>query len=286
MIILKYNGRLGNRMFQYAAAYLLSLKTGSKIFEGGGRFSTNVGHKLGKEQDFKDREADVASYDICCENKDGWIMINSYSKYLNALQNPDKNAIYVIKAFLVDRERAFEHTEDKDIESKDLNVVKYRKEILDLYNCEIEKQRYNHDKNEAFIHARLGDTYNRDTQYCQYFNFNYLRNKLNESRSEFSKVYISSDSPTNRFVKQFCKEYDLTLYHSSPIETIIFGSCFNNLILSTGTFSFWIGYLSSAENISVWRGHRDKHRAWEYYPGKIDFHYETEYSKKDKENSK
>jgi hypothetical protein len=60
----------------------------------------------------------------------------------------------------------------------------------------------------------------------------------------------------------------------SPSEVIDFGKNFNNIILSEGTFSWWIGFLSQAETIFCnkrdyfWHGDifldRWKKLSWDY----------------------
>ncbi len=269
MIILKYNGRLGNRLFEYAGAYILSLKTGHKILEHGGIFSQQIAGELGRQEEYKSRELRT-EFEPCPEGSDGTIWIKSYSDFIKAIESPDKNANYCMKTFLIDRQRGVE--EDQKIGPEDLNTFKYRKEILDIYKCKEEKLQKNIDSTQAFIHARLGDTLGESNR-ALFFSFDCLRKRLKECRDKFSKVYISTDSPDHIEIENLIKEYDLTPYHSSPIETIIFGSQFNNLILSWGTFSFWIAYLSDAENISVYKNapiHWERY--YEYPNSKIKFY--------------
>ncbi len=44
-------------------------------------------------------------------------------------------------------------------------------------------------------------------------------------------------------------KFNLEIYNASPLNTIDFAKNFKNLVLSEGTFSWWIGFLSNANNI-------------------------------------
>lgn len=94
----------------------------------------------------------------------------------------------------------------------------------------------------VFAHIRLGDLLPNTTRICDY---EYYRRCL----SGLGPGYITSDSPNEYLVQLLLSEFDLELYEGTPEETIIFGSMFENKVLSMGTFSWAIGFIGNQNNV-------------------------------------
>ena len=79
----------------------------------------------------------------------------------------------------------------------------------------------------------------------------YLRAiKYIKELNNFDNIYIASDTFTHDIIKKIIEEYpDANLFDYNEIETIQFGSTCKNIILSHGSFSATIGYLSFYSNV-------------------------------------
>lgn len=111
-----------------------------------------------------------------------------------------------------------------------------------IINCNKFKERYNNN-NDIFIHVRLGDISN--SIYIQ--TIDYYDKILRELT--FNNGYISSDSIDNIICKVLIIKYKLTVINYNDVETIMFATTCKNVILSTGTFSWLIGFLAYYSNI-------------------------------------
>ena len=66
---------------------------------------------------------------------------------------------------------------------------------------------------------------------------------------KFNKLYISSDESNHKIIKDITKIHDAEILNYNEIQTIQFGSTCKNVVLSHGSFSAVIGYLSFFSNI-------------------------------------
>jgi hypothetical protein len=96
--------------------------------------------------------------------------------------------------------------------------------------------RYNNryqNNNDIYIHVRLGDCESRNHGIKYY-------SKVIESL-QFTNGYISSDSLEHPLCNELIQKYNLIPLTGDGIDTIMFGSTCENIILSNGTFSWMIG---------------------------------------------
>ena len=102
------------------------------------------------------------------------------------------------------------------------------------------KDRYDNN-DDCFIHVRLGDaeSYTPGLEY-------YLKAL---GLFKFNKLYISSDDINHQIIKNITKIHTVEILNYNEIQTIQFGSTCKNVVLSHGSFSAVIGYLSFFSNI-------------------------------------
>ena len=100
---------------------------------------------------------------------------------------------------------------------------------------------YNNN-NDLFIHVRLTDAAHLNP------GINYYLNTI--KNIQFNNLYISTDDITHDIIKQIIAAYhNLEIINYNEIKTIQFGSTCKNIILSHGSFSAVIGYLSFYSNV-------------------------------------
>ena len=114
-----------------------------------------------------------------------------------------------------------------------LNCKKYLDDVIK--KKEIKKY------NKVFVHVRLGDQTHTNPGILYY-------EKILDSIS-FSGGMISSDSLENSMITNLSEKYNLKIFNSSPIDTIIVGSEYEYRVLSNGSFSWMIGYLGNNDKV-------------------------------------
>ena len=118
-------------------------------------------------------------------------------------------------------------------------ILNYKEEIKSIFNLTFNYQ----DPNQVFVAYRIGDISGER----QMLPIEFYEDSLRQLNCEGG--YITSDTPDHPNVKKLISEFNLKLYNDNPIETIDFAKNFNKLVLSEGSFSWWIGFLSNAEKI-------------------------------------
>jgi hypothetical protein len=100
---------------------------------------------------------------------------------------------------------------------------------------------HNINNNDLFVHVRLDDIANFTP------GFEYYDNII--SSIKYNIGYISSDSPTHPIVLDLIKKHNLLFFNGNEIDFLLYGSTFKNIILSNGSFSWVLGFLSNNSNI-------------------------------------
>lgn len=212
MITIKYQGRLGNNLIQYFAGRILADKFNFYL----NSFPNHINNNWGQFFNISKPVGTIKGTDIVVIND------NNFMDYLNNEKLPCKH--YILDGFF--QTSSFLH--------------KYSQIIQNYLNIQYQPV----DKKQVFVAYRIGDV----DGLRQMLPKEYFEEAL--SCIDYPSGYITSDTINHRFVTYLSEKYNLKkITFERPLEKINFAKNFNQLILSEGTFSWWIGFLSQAETV-------------------------------------
>lgn len=218
------NGRLGNQIIRNLAVSLIANK-----------------HNL---------YVNYYNYDLI--KKLGIELFIGSNKYTNTIILNDENyfSIYEKKLLNSNLNPNNNYFQTKAIANCLYNYLHTYEIKQNIINLNPFRDRYNIN-NDLYIHIRLGDV----EQYNP--GINYYMKTINIIN--FNNLYISSDNKNHFIIKQILEKYPYTkIIEYDEIKTIQFASTCKNIILSHGSFSAIIGYLSFFSNINYPEYEHDK----------------------------
>ena len=115
-------------------------------------------------------------------------------------------------------------------------------------------ERYKNN-NDLFIHIRSGDVKDKTD-----FLLPYYEKMLNTIL--YDKAYLASDSIDSLLCNYLINKYTLQPILLNDIETIMFGSTCNNIVLSAGSFSWIIGFLAFDSNYIYYPDTTKMNKKW------------------------
>lgn len=212
MVTVDYTGRLGNNLIQYFVSYFFAQKNNLFFNAEPKSHYYNWEHNIQKK---------VRNFD------------------LKGIEN-----------IIINDENFFHFLGKDSVDLKHYHFSGYfqDKKIL-LPIIEDIKKEFNFDNNtkdheKVFVHYRIGDIIN-DRRMLP---LEYYMEALDSLKCDSG--FISSDSINHPFCVELMNKYNLKPYNTNnPIDVLFFARNFNNIVLSEGTFSWWIGLLSDAKNI-------------------------------------
>ena len=258
MVTVLYGGRLGNNMLQYATGYIFAKKF-NYVLET------------------------PASYG----NDWNWPTLNSYyfndyGKFFNINTNfgihsyrePEYNWLQIdetsIMEYLSKDELVPMHYVLNGWWQEPEFVLKYREDLKKVYSP-IYTER---DPDELFVSVRLGDIIGR----ASVLPVEYYVDAI--ERVKFSKGYISSDTMDHPLVQFLTNKYKLIQWdNKDPLVKLNFAKDFNQLVLSEGSYCWWMGLLSKAKTVICNNRHANKKNIWHgnifVYPDWIKLNYDV-----------
>lgn len=209
------NGRLGNQIIRNLSVSILAKKHNLKVDYSNKELIQKLGIEL---------FSGTNSYNTTIELTDDNYFIVYDSNNLNSNLNPNDHYFQTKK--ITNMLYKYLHSPDIKLNIMDKNEF---------------KERYANN-NDLFIHIRLTDAeiFNPGIAY-------YIKAIKNIN---FDKLYISTDDPNNNTISNLKELYpSLELIIVDVITTFKFASTCKHIILSHGSFSAVIGYLSFFSNV-------------------------------------
>jgi hypothetical protein len=207
-----HNGRLGNLFFINLAMHFISLKLNLKC-----------------EYKYYEKFAKLGIYLHKGKREYSSNILLTDDNFIDIIKDNDLNKSNII----INNENWFQ----TKFFVKYLNTyfhLPYNK--FKIINNNLYKKRYDNN-NDLFIHVRLGDIEDRIDNIMNYY-------ELVISKLNYITGYISSDNINHEICKYLINKYHFIVINEDEIETIMFASTCNNIILSGGTYSWLIGFFA------------------------------------------
>ena len=215
MIKIKYNGRLGNNLFQYSFGRILAFEKNYFLSANDIPGFVNTGDcyysnkKLPIKHTLSNHKID---FDSILNLNDG-ILLNGHFERFEYFQNY------------------------KDKIKNWLYTPRPSKKILEKYKI---------TNKSCIIHLRMDDVWKKQ------IGINSKQaEKMLTNISNFDKLYICSDQIKNKNCQYFKKKYNAIMIKENVIETYKLIKEFKKIVLSPSTFSWWAAWLSDANEIVI-----------------------------------
>lgn len=225
MVEVVFQGRLGNNLSQYATGRI-------------------VAEKLSRALTFTQRKRNFAPIG----DKQG-ISFFSEAKPISGLQ-----ISFPTKTFVEDYNNPFSIDELCKFEGKIIldgwfqhtDYYKgYHEQIKEWFKLDTEHCK-DISTNDIVLNLRLGEDYNNEKR-CWIIDGAFYHHIL--ENYTYHKVYICTDDPKSPYIEQFQKYNPILVSSGDIITDFKFVQKFNNIALSTSSFSWWAAFLSEAEKI-------------------------------------
>ena len=125
-------------------------------------------------------------------------------------------------------------------QTKEISVL-IHKYLNTISNNIIVKNHFNsryNTNNDIFIHVRLSDVEQYNPGIIYYIN-------AIKAVKQYNNIFLATDDPKHSIINSIVQKYPSTqIIHYDEINTLMYGSTCKHVILSHGSFSAVIGYLS------------------------------------------
>jgi hypothetical protein len=228
----RYGGRLGNQIIRHLSLNFIAKK-----------------HDLYTSY-FRESEISDIGIELFCGRK----------IYTDTLQLTDWNFFDILDKesinYNLDADSYFQSKKITDKIHEYLNSSEVSEKIIQKNKY---KSRYNNN-NDCFIHIRLGDVAKWNP------GFEYYDEIL--STLKIDNIYIATDSADDELIKKLQQKYSNVKIFEDTLSNIIkFGSTNKYVILSYGTFSAVIGYLSYHSTVFYKKVSNKTAWDWDCFPG-------------------
>lgn len=215
MIELRYTGRFGNQMFQYAAARILSKEKKEYLY-----VQNNCDYPIAKEFENFDLNSSEQTYETKKEYNQ--ITVGGFKLDYEQLINHDG------KIFLYGYFQDYE------------NFLPHKNYVKSLYSFQKKKEFYQDDL--LAIHIRLGDYFD---QGCS-LDIDYYIDVIKTSKK---LPVIYTDDIQSPYIKELKEKLDCPIVSNSCWEDFVELASYKHICISQSSYSWWAAWLSNAETI-------------------------------------